>query len=287
MPAPMFAADNAPVKMVHRKRRPEAGPFRGRPLEEGSRPMINGLYAHQGGDQRVSTPPQKENRQTDDIFVAQAELRALEALNSKLTAELCAIEERTQQMELDRNSALAEADTLRERERQLREQVANARRDAGKASADAEKCEEDARRAAADSEAQARAARDAAEGERRERTARQLDVRQIESLTETLAKTQAALASERDRRGALEGERERLRGDLETATAEVGRLREEEERLREDVETEKEWREQAQREGDEARDRLDAAEAAARQAKESAAYLRRTSKLARDRAGKG
>ena len=59
--------------------------MRGRPLEEGSRPMINGLYAHGTGDPRVATPPEKENRYGDDVFVARAELRAPGGVLSKRT----------------------------------------------------------------------------------------------------------------------------------------------------------------------------------------------------------
>ena len=279
MPAPMFAADNAPVKMVGRKRRPPPNAHH-RPLEEGSRPVINGLYAKLGPSERLATPPQKENRQTDDIFVAQAELRALEALNGKLSDELCLIEERTQRMELDRNAAVAECDGLRERERALREQVANARRDASKAAADAERCEEASRRAKADEDAAVRDRDAAAAEERRGRGQREADAREIAALRKALEESRAALEAEQRAVARLDAESSELRDAAETANAECSRLREEAERLAEDVETEKEWREQAQKEAAAATERLGDAEAAAQKATTAASYLRRTSKLA-------
>ena len=97
--------------------------MRGRPLEEGSRPMINGLYAHGTGDARLQTPPEKENRYGDDVFVARAELRALEALNSKLTTELCGLEERAQQLEWDAQGAQALKDSVNHKLRAAQAEV--------------------------------------------------------------------------------------------------------------------------------------------------------------------
>ncbi|KAH8049157.1 hypothetical protein JL721_11757 [Aureococcus anophagefferens] len=249
------------------------------PPRGGSRPVINGLYAKLGHSERLATPPQKENRQTDDIFVAQAELRPSRPSTASSRTSSAA-SGRTQQMEIDRNAAVAECDGLRERERALREQVANARRDASKAAADAERCEEASRKARADEDAAVRDRDAAVNEERRGRGQREADAREIAALRKALDESRAALEAERRAVAKFDAESSELRDAAETANAECSRLREEAERLAEDVETEKEWREQAQKEAAAATERLGDAEAAAQKATTAASYLRRTSKLA-------
>lgn len=138
-----------PTMTNSRKREPRPHPERsfGRPLEAAERPTINGLVAMGRGDARVSTPPEKENRRGDDVFIARAELKALEALNRKLTGELCSMEERYQALELERGGAVAERDRVVGRIRHLEHEAATARRDASRAGDDAARREEAARAA--------------------------------------------------------------------------------------------------------------------------------------------
>ena len=79
----------------------------GRPLEAADAPVINGLFAHGRGDSRQATPPEKENRRGDDVFMAQAELRALEALNAKLQEDLIKLEELNQTLEIEKSEAVS------------------------------------------------------------------------------------------------------------------------------------------------------------------------------------
>lgn len=256
------------------------GQLKGRPLEEGSRPVINGLFANLSAPPRKLSPPPKECFLTDDIFVAQAELRALEALNTKLTSELCAIEERGQQMEIDRRAALSECESLRERERVLREQVTNARRDAAKAGADATCLEEEMRRAASARIAADARVKEAVEAGLREQTAREIDSRETVVLRRDFANA-LRVAGEREREiKSLRAEIERSRADQRKQNDKFAQICGDNERLREDVETEKAWREQAQRDAVNAARRANEAEISCAQAKDITVRLRRTSKVA-------
>lgn len=116
-----------------------------RPLEEAQRPVVNGLYAHLAPSTRAETPPKHEHP-PDAVFIAQAEMRALEALNAKLQREVVRAEEAQQKSAVEAQGALAERDSLRDRERHLRQDAVNARRDAARASADAERADAESRR---------------------------------------------------------------------------------------------------------------------------------------------
>ena len=56
---------------------------------------------------RARRPPPKENRRGDDVFMAQAELRALEALNAKLQEDLIKLEELNQTLEIEKSEAVS------------------------------------------------------------------------------------------------------------------------------------------------------------------------------------
>lgn len=116
-----------------------------RPLEQAQRPVVNGLYAHVAPSTRAETP-EKHEHPPDAVFIAEAEMRALEALNAKLQREVVRAEEAQQKSAVEAQGALAERDSLRDRERQLRQDAAHARRDAARASADAERADAEARR---------------------------------------------------------------------------------------------------------------------------------------------
>lgn len=259
---------------------PRVGRSKGRPLEEGSRPTINGLFANLSTPLRNRAPSPKKCLLTDDVFVAQAELRALEALNSKLASEVCAIEKRSQQMEIDRHTALSECESLRERERILREQVANARRDAAKAGADAIRLEEEMRRAASARVAADERVKEVVEAGQQERRAWEIDSREIIALKRDLANA-LRVAAEREREiELLQSNIKQSQVDRRDQTGELAQLREDNRRLQENVETEKAWREQAQRDAADAVRCTDKANAACAQAKEIIVRLRRTSKVA-------
>ena len=102
-------AYSKPTAAAQRKRgpRPRPRPRSGRPLEVADAPVINGLFAHGRGDSRQATPPEKENRRGDDVFMAQAELRALEALNANLQEDLIKLEELNQTLEIEKSEAVS------------------------------------------------------------------------------------------------------------------------------------------------------------------------------------
>ena len=101
------------------------GPGRGRrPLEAADAPVINGLFAHGRGDSRQATPPEKENRRGDDVFMAQAELRALEALNAKLQEDLIKLEELNQTLEIEKSEAVSQQQATEKKVRTARARVA-------------------------------------------------------------------------------------------------------------------------------------------------------------------
>ena len=141
-------AYSKPTAAAQRKRgpRPRPRPRSGRPLEAADAPVINGLFAHGRGDSRQATPPEKENRRGDDVFMAQAELRALEALNAKLQEDLIKLEELNQTLEIEKSEAVSQQQATEKKVRRLELELRDGRRDFEKAEHDAEEREREARR---------------------------------------------------------------------------------------------------------------------------------------------
>jgi len=235
-----------------RKRGPRPRPPKraGRPLEEFERPVINGLFAHGRGDDRQRTPPEKENRRGDDVFMAQAELRALGALNTKLQTELCAFEERYQDMEFEKSEAIAAQHATEKKVRRLELEARDSQRDFQKAETDAERYEAEAR----DSLEKERVHREDADALRHQvagledQCARDAEVLSMKQASLDAAERAAAESQARadtaecqlvDFHEAFEGEKARLE-------EENTQLQEDVDQLQEDVRTEREWREAAQ-----------------------------------------
>jgi len=242
-------AYSKPTAAAQRKRgpRPRPRPRSGRPLEAADAPVINGLFAHGRGDSRQATPPEKENRRGDDVFMAQAELRALEALNAKLQEDLIKLEELNQTLEIEKSEAVSQQQATEKKVRRLELELRDGRRDFEKAEHDAEEREREARRCR-DSE---KVAVNEAEELRREvadlteRNQRSEEV--IEQLR--VAENNARIQAENENKRADHAERQ-LVEIHEAFEGEKLRLRDENNQLAEDVATEREWREAAQLELD-------------------------------------
>ncbi|CAH0370813.1 unnamed protein product [Pelagomonas calceolata] len=242
-------AYSKPTAAAQRKRgpRPRPRPRSGRPLEAADAPVINGLFAHGRGDSRQATPPEKENRRGDDVFMAQAELRALEALNAKLQEDLIKLEELNQTLEIEKSEAVSQQQATEKKVRRLELELRDGRRDFEKAEHDAEEREREARRCR-DSE---KVAVNEAEELRREvadlteRNQRSEEV--IEQLR--VAENNARVQAENENKRADHAERQ-LVEIHEAFEGEKLRLRDENNQLAEDVATEREWREAAQAELD-------------------------------------
>lgn len=142
-----FSGQDVTVVKLDKKMVTKQHPSAGRPLEEAARPVVNGLTAHLAKQVRPYTPPPPEcNRPADGIFIAQAEMRALEQTNARMSRDMIALEKQNEELRGEVRRARLESETARERQRQRELEASDNRRDAERSARDAERFEAECRR---------------------------------------------------------------------------------------------------------------------------------------------
>lgn len=124
----------------------------GRPLEEASRPVVNGLMAHLAPRTRPETPTEVCDPSSDGVFIAQAEMRALEATNARMAQQLIDLERENQELRGDASKARIDKEAALERERRCGSEARQALRDAQRSSSKVERAEAECRQLRADLE---------------------------------------------------------------------------------------------------------------------------------------
>lgn len=166
----------------------------GRPLEEASRPVVNGLTAHLAPHTRPETPTEICDPSSDGVFIAQAEMRALEATNARMAQQLVDLERENQELRGDASKARIDKEAALERERRSGSEARQALRDAQRSSSKAERAEAESRQLRADLDKTQALAEATAMAKNRTEKERQSLESQLHTLEERL---DAALAARR------------------------------------------------------------------------------------------